>query len=215
MRSSGGDTVAYLREKVRRNFKLREEELKLIREELELNKQREQLLMVQSGAIVQLTSKLAAKFWLQMEKVYLKALFCIVWLCLNPTPTKTVFFFLIYTRSIYSALCGFQPKIQGSNGEMIQYEGKYFPVLNQQNSLHSGNASLFQALALYFVLFCLKSDCLWSLKEAGGSFMEFTFFYLLRLKPNYNLQLIFVSIFIKTSRNLHYIQKENVIKTWM
>ena len=43
--------------------------------------------------------------------------------------------------------------------------------------------------------------------------MEFTFFYLLRLKPNYNLQLIFVSIFIKTSRNLHYIQKENVIKT--
>ena len=62
MRSSGGDTVAYLREKVRRNFKLREEELKLIREELELNKQREQLLMVQSGAIVKLTSKLAAKF---------------------------------------------------------------------------------------------------------------------------------------------------------
>ena len=43
--------------------------------------------------------------------------------------------------------------------------------------------------------------------------MEFTFFYLLHLKPNYNLQLIFVSIFIKTSRNLHYIQKENVIKT--
>ena len=37
-KSSGGDTIAYVREKAEKDFKLREEELKLRREELELNK---------------------------------------------------------------------------------------------------------------------------------------------------------------------------------
>ena len=40
-RSSGGDTIAYLREKSGKDFQLREAELKLCREELELNKSRE------------------------------------------------------------------------------------------------------------------------------------------------------------------------------
>ena len=54
MRSSGGDSVAYLREKAVRNFKLKEQELKLRKEEPELNKQREKLLLAQSGAMIQL-----------------------------------------------------------------------------------------------------------------------------------------------------------------
>ena len=52
MRRSGGDTIAYLREKAGKDFKLREEKLKLRREELELNKQREQLFLAQSGAMI-------------------------------------------------------------------------------------------------------------------------------------------------------------------
>ena len=60
-KSSGGDTTAYLREKAEKHFKLREE-LKLRREEPELNKQREQLLLAQSGAMIQLMNKLAEKF---------------------------------------------------------------------------------------------------------------------------------------------------------
>ena len=39
MRSSGGDTIAYFKEKAENDFKLREEELELKREELKLNKQ--------------------------------------------------------------------------------------------------------------------------------------------------------------------------------
>ena len=39
MRSSGGDTISYLREKAEKDFKLSGEELNLRREELELNKQ--------------------------------------------------------------------------------------------------------------------------------------------------------------------------------
>ena len=54
MRSSGGDSIAYLREKAVRNFKLKEQELKLRKEEHELNKQREKLLLAQSGAMIQL-----------------------------------------------------------------------------------------------------------------------------------------------------------------
>ena len=61
MKSSGGDTTAYLREKAEKHFKLREE-LKLRRGEPELNKQREQLLLAQSGAMIQLMNKLAEKF---------------------------------------------------------------------------------------------------------------------------------------------------------
>ena len=41
MRSSGGDTIVYLREKAEKDFKLREEEFKLKREQLKLNKQEE------------------------------------------------------------------------------------------------------------------------------------------------------------------------------
>ena len=47
-RSSGGDTISYLREKSEKDFQLREEELRLRREELELNKARETLLQQQS-----------------------------------------------------------------------------------------------------------------------------------------------------------------------
>ena len=54
MRSSGGDSIAYLREKAVRNFKLKEQELKLRKEEHELNKQREKLLLAQSGAMIHL-----------------------------------------------------------------------------------------------------------------------------------------------------------------
>ena len=50
----GGDSIAYLREKAVRNFKLKEQELKLRKEEHELNKQREKLLLAQSGAMIQL-----------------------------------------------------------------------------------------------------------------------------------------------------------------
>ena len=61
MRSSGGDTIAYLRGKAEKEFKLREEELKLRRGELELNKQREEFLLAQSGPMIQLMNKLAKK----------------------------------------------------------------------------------------------------------------------------------------------------------
>ena len=60
MRSSGGDTIAYLRGKAEKEFKLREEELKLRRGELELNK-REEFLLAQSGPMIQLMNKLAKK----------------------------------------------------------------------------------------------------------------------------------------------------------
>ena len=43
-RSSGGDTIAYLQEKSEKDIRLQEAELKLRREELELNKSRETLL---------------------------------------------------------------------------------------------------------------------------------------------------------------------------
>ena len=61
-RSSGGETLAYFREKSERDFSLREEELKLRREELELNKEGEKLLMTQSAAMVNVMNKLAEKF---------------------------------------------------------------------------------------------------------------------------------------------------------
>ena len=60
-RSSGGDTISYLREKSEKDFKLREEELRLRREELEVTKAREKALIDQSNAMMQLLSKLSDK----------------------------------------------------------------------------------------------------------------------------------------------------------
>ena len=61
-RSSGGDTISYLREKSEKDLQLREEELKLRREELSLNKAREEALIAQSKAMMQLLVKLSNKF---------------------------------------------------------------------------------------------------------------------------------------------------------
>ena len=58
-RSSSGDTIAYLREKSEKDFQLREAELKLRREELEMNKSRETLLCQQSQIMMTVLSKLA------------------------------------------------------------------------------------------------------------------------------------------------------------
>ena len=58
-RSSGGDTIAYLREKSENDFQLREAESKLRREELEMNKSRETLLCQQSQIMMTVLSKLA------------------------------------------------------------------------------------------------------------------------------------------------------------
>ena len=60
-RSSGGDIIAYLREKSEKDFQLREDELKLRREELELNKSRETLLCQQSHIMMTVSSKFADK----------------------------------------------------------------------------------------------------------------------------------------------------------
>ena len=59
-RSSGGDTIAYLREKSEEDFQLREAELKVHREELELN---ETLLCQQSQIMMTDLSKLGDKIW--------------------------------------------------------------------------------------------------------------------------------------------------------
>ena len=59
-RSSGEDTISYLREKSEIDFKLREE-LCLCREELEVTKAREKALIDQSNAMMQLLSKLSDK----------------------------------------------------------------------------------------------------------------------------------------------------------
>ena len=58
-RSSGGDTIAYLREKSEKDFQLREAESKLRREELEMNKSRETLLCQQNQIMMTVLSKLA------------------------------------------------------------------------------------------------------------------------------------------------------------
>ena len=60
-RSSGGDTIAYLREKSEKDFQLQEAELKLRRQKLELNKSREALLCQESQIIVIVLSKLVDK----------------------------------------------------------------------------------------------------------------------------------------------------------
>ena len=60
-RGSGGDTIAYLREKSENHFQLREAELKLRREEHELNKSVETLLCQQSQIMMTVLSKLADK----------------------------------------------------------------------------------------------------------------------------------------------------------
>ena len=65
-RSSGSDTIAYLQEKSERDFQLREAELKLQREELEL-KSREALVCQQSQIMMTVLSKLAEKI-LKNEK---------------------------------------------------------------------------------------------------------------------------------------------------
>ena len=62
-RSSGGDTVSCVREKSEKNCQLREAELKLCREELELNKSRETLLCKQTQIMMTVLSKLAHKIW--------------------------------------------------------------------------------------------------------------------------------------------------------
>ena len=63
-RSSGGDTIAYLREKSEEDFQLREAELKVHREELELN---ETLLCQQSQIMMTDLSKLGDKIWKKTE----------------------------------------------------------------------------------------------------------------------------------------------------
>ena len=60
-RSSGGGTVSCVREKSEKNCQLREAELKLCREELELNKSRETLLCKQTQIMMTVLSKLAHK----------------------------------------------------------------------------------------------------------------------------------------------------------
>ena len=60
-RSSGGDTIAYLREKSENDFQLQEAELKLRRQKLELNKSREALLCRESQIIMIVLSKLVDK----------------------------------------------------------------------------------------------------------------------------------------------------------
>ena len=62
-RSSGSDAIAYLWEKSEKYFQLREAELKLRREELELKKSRETLLWQQSQIMMTVLSKLADKIW--------------------------------------------------------------------------------------------------------------------------------------------------------
>ena len=52
MKSSGQDTIKCLREKSEKKFKLRGEECNFRREERQLNKQQEHLLLVQPGAVI-------------------------------------------------------------------------------------------------------------------------------------------------------------------
>ena len=60
-RSSGGDTIAYLREKSEKDFEMREEELQLRKEELKVTKAREEALISQSNAMMNILAKLADK----------------------------------------------------------------------------------------------------------------------------------------------------------
>lgn len=60
-RSSGGDTFAYLREKSEKDFQLRQDELELQKEELKVTKAREETLISQSNAMINLLTKLADK----------------------------------------------------------------------------------------------------------------------------------------------------------
>ena len=52
MKSSGQDTIRCLREKSEKKYKLRGEECNFRREERQLNKQQEHLLLVQPGAVI-------------------------------------------------------------------------------------------------------------------------------------------------------------------
>ena len=52
-RSSGGDTISYLREKAENDFALREQELELQKEKLLLKKQKEQAAQAQNQLLMQ------------------------------------------------------------------------------------------------------------------------------------------------------------------
>ena len=102
IRTSGGDTIAYLREKAEKDFKLRKEVLKFRKEELELNKKREQLLLSQSGVMIQLMNKLAKKFYLRMEKADVRALLCNVWFCLYSNSNRDSVMFFEFTLEVFT-----------------------------------------------------------------------------------------------------------------
>ena len=68
-RSSGGDTIMYLREKSEKYFALREEELRLKRAELEDTKERDSYLQQQSALMLQQCQQQSAAMMLLVQKV--------------------------------------------------------------------------------------------------------------------------------------------------
>ena len=68
-RSSGGDTIMYLREKSEKDFALREEELRLKRAELEAAKERDSHLQQQSALMLQQCQQQSAAMMLLVQKV--------------------------------------------------------------------------------------------------------------------------------------------------
>ena len=71
-RSSGGDTIMYLREKSEKDFALREEELRLKRAELEAAKERDSHLQQQSALMLQQCQQQSAAMMLLVQKVVQK-----------------------------------------------------------------------------------------------------------------------------------------------
>ena len=68
-RSSGGDTIMYLREKSEKDFALREEELRLKRAELETAKERDSHLQQQSALMLQQCQQQSAAMMLLVQKL--------------------------------------------------------------------------------------------------------------------------------------------------
>ena len=68
-RSSGGDTIMYLREKSEKDFALREEELRLKKAELEASKQRDAHLQQQSSLMLQQCQQQSAALMSLVQKV--------------------------------------------------------------------------------------------------------------------------------------------------
>ena len=85
-RSASSDTIAYLQEKCEKGFQLREDELKLRREELELKKSRRTLFCQQNQVLMTVLGMLADKTWKKnwdLQRLTINFIYCLCFWTFN------------------------------------------------------------------------------------------------------------------------------------